>query len=57
MFLSRDWKSLEYNQHKNYTEDIENIVMEQIGRIHQVFVFSELILILNLLIIIHAAKR
>lgn len=60
MFLSRDWKSLEYKQHKNYTEDkskIENIVMEQIGRLCQVFVFSELVLILDLLIIIHAGKR
>lgn len=60
MFLSRDWKSPEYTQHKNYTEDnnkIENIVLEQIGRLHRVFVFSELILILDLLIIIYAGKR
>lgn len=42
MFLSRDWKSPEYTQHKNYTEDnnkIENIVLEQIGRLHRVFGF------------------
>lgn len=60
MLLSRCWKSLEYKQHKTHTEDknkIENIVMEQIGRLHQVFVFSELILILDLLIIIHAGKK
>lgn len=60
MFLSRDWKPLEHKQHKNYTEDknkIENLVMEQIGRLHQVFVFSEPILILDLLIIICSGKR
>ena len=58
--LCRDWKSLEYTEHKNHMEDknkTENVVMEPTGRLHQTFVFSELILILDLLIIIHAGKR